>query len=232
MTCDGYMHYIVLIIIILCVIYGPGLWAQHVLSRYGKDEYFSGNGFNLARLLLKNQNMSHVTVEQTDQGDHFDPQDLCVRLTEKNCGRKSLTAVVVAAHEVGHAMQASQSYTPLAIRTKWVHLAFKAEKIGAVFLVAAPLVTADLRAPGAGVIIIVGGFLNLCVPLLVHLITIPVELDASFNRALPLLKDGGYIPEDDLGGARRILLACALTYVAGALAELLNIWRWLRLLRR
>ncbi len=226
------MLYILIVLIVVAFIYGPQVWAQQVLARYGKNEYFSGNGFDLARLLLQKHNMGHITIEETEKGDHFDPVEMSVRLTRKNCGNRSLTAVVIAAHEVGHALQAMHGYTPLTIRTRWIVQASRMEKIGAFILVASPFVTAILRAPGAGVLFFIGGFLNLCVPVLVHLVTIPVELDASFKRALPLLKEGRYIPDEDVPAAGKILLACALTYVAGALAELLNIWRWVRLLRR
>jgi Zn-dependent membrane protease YugP len=65
-----------------------------------------------------------------------------------------------------------------------------------------------------------------------HYDPLNVEWDASFKRALPILETGEYIPEDNLPAARRILIACALTYVASALASLLNLWRWIRLLRR
>ena len=65
----------------------------------------------------------------------------------------------------------------------------------------------------------------------IHLVTLPVEFDASFNRALPILDRGGYLPRSDLPAARRILKACALTYVASSLAGLLNLWRWIRYLR-
>ena len=74
--------------------------------------------------------------------------------------------------------------------------------------------------------------ITLSIPIFLHLLTLPVEFDASFNKALPLLKQGRYIPESDYKAARQILLACALTYVAAALTDLLNIWRWIRVLRR
>ena len=67
---------------------------------------------------------------------------------------------------------------------------------------------------------------------LVQLVTLPVELDASFNKALPLLQQGQYLDQQDMVAARQILKAAALTYVAGSLASLLNVWRWLRFLRR
>lgn len=75
------------------------------------------------------------------------------------------------------------------------------------------------------------GILLISISVVVHLFTLPVEFDASFNRALPILERGGYLPRADLPAARRILKACALTYVASSLASLLNLWAWIRFLR-
>ncbi len=88
------------------------------------------------------------------------------------------------------------------------------------------------RAPSVGVLMFIGGFATLCIPVLIHLLTLPTEFDASFRRALPLLISGSYIPPEDLPAARKILIACALTYVASSLMGLLNVWRWIRVLRR
>ncbi|MBW2593776.1 MAG: zinc metallopeptidase, partial [Deltaproteobacteria bacterium] len=95
-----------------------------------------------------------------------------------------------------------------------------------------PVVAVITRVPAAGLLMFLGGFATLCIPVLVHLLTLPSELDASFNRAMPLLSSGDYIPIEDIPAARKILLACALTYVANALMGLLNVWRWIRVLRR
>ena len=99
-------------------------------------------------------------------------------------------------------------------------------------MIAIPVITALTRVPTAGIFMFIAGMAILVLPVLIHLVTLPVEWDASFKRALPLLTAGDYIPEDDLPAARRILTACALTYVASALASLLNLWRWIRVLRR
>jgi Zn-dependent membrane protease YugP len=76
------------------------------------------------------------------------------------------------------------------------------------------------------------GVLSMALGTIVHLVTLPVELDASYGKALPLLKEGNYLHEGDLRHAQRILKAAALTYVAGSLASLLNLGRWLAVLRR
>ena len=226
------MPVLIIILLIFTVIYGPSLWAKHILRKYGKDQYFSGTGIELAWLLLKRMNMADVKVEETTLGDHYDPENNVVRLNRETCGGRSLTAVVVAAHEVAHAMQARTGYQPLQARTRMIRTAQKMEKVGAILMLAVPLFTLATRIPAAGLLMVIGGLLNLCIPVVVHMLTLPVEFDASFNRALPLLATGEYMPAEDLPAARRILLACALTYVAGALASLLNIWRWIRILRR
>ena len=77
-----------------------------------------------------------------------------------------------------------------------------------------------------------GGLTTLGMPIVIHLLTLPTEFNASFKRALPLLVEGAYIPPEDIPAARRILLACSLTYVANAMVGLLNVWRWIRVLRR
>jgi Zn-dependent membrane protease YugP len=176
--------------------------------------------------------MKHITVETTEQGDHYDPEAKTVRLTPDNFNGKSLTAITVAAHEVGHAIQDHTGYQPLAERTRLVRFAQGAEKLGAVVMIGIPIATALTRTPAAGVLVLVAGMATMGISTLVHLLTLPVEWDASFRRALPVLQHGNYLSPDDMQGARRILIAAALTYVAASLASLLNLWRWIAFLRR
>ena len=223
---------IYLIVVAIIALFGPHMWAKYVLNRYNRQEYFSGTGIDLARLVLQRLDLKEVAVETTDIGDHYDPVAKIIRLTKSLCGRKSLTAVVVAAHEVGHAIQDHDGYKPLKTRTRMIGTAQKLERFGAIVMMAVPVLAGVTRAPAVGILALAGGFATLCIPVLVHLITLPTEFDASFKRALPLLKSGGYIPAEDLPAARKILLACALTYVASSLMGLLNVWRWIRILMR
>lgn len=223
---------IVLVAAVLTVFYGPQLWARAVLNRFDRVEYFSGNGLDLARLLVERMDLTTVKVEETPLGDHYDPLSKTVRLNQARGKRRSLTAVVVAAHEVGHALQHQAHYQPLLTRTRLIGTAVKMERIGAALMMGLPVIAAITRLPAAGALMLVAGLLTLCVPVLVHLLTLPTEFDASFRRAMPLLSSGEYIPPEDLPAARTILWACALTYVAAALASMLNIWRWIRVLRR
>jgi uncharacterized protein len=223
---------IFIFIIAITILFGPSLWAGRVLKRYNRDEYFSGNGFELAGLILADTGIEDVVVEETPVGDYYDPEKKSIGLTTGNCGRRTLTAVVVAAHEVGHALQDHTGFGPLRARTRLVGSAARMEKIGAGIVLVVPVLTIITRVPAAGALMFLGGLATLCVPVFVHLLTLPTELDASFKRALPLLHSGRYIPPEDMPAARKILLACALTYVAGALVGLLNVYRWFRILRR
>jgi len=223
---------IYLIAIAITVLFGPHLWAKYVLNRYNRQEYFSGSGIDLARLVIERLELKGVTVETTDIGDHYDPVAKIIRLTKTLGGRKTLTSVVVAAHEVGHAIQDHDGYKPLKTRTRMIGTAQRLERIGAIAMMAVPVLAGVTRAPAVGILALAGGFATLCIPVLVHLVTLPTEFDASFNRALPMLKSGGYIPAEDFPAARKILLACALTYVANSLIGLLNVWRWIRILMR
>jgi Zn-dependent membrane protease YugP len=223
---------VVIIIALLVVLYGPFGWAKSVLNRYNRDEYFSGIGFDLARLILERLELNDVSVVETPAGDHYDPEKKVVGLSRARCGRKTLTAVVVAAHEVGHAVQDHQGYKPFRTRTRLVRVAARMERIGAGIMMAVPVIALITRVPATGFLFFLGGLGTLCIPLGVHLLTLPSEFDASFGRALPMLVDGQYIPPEDVPAARKILLACALTYVASALVGLLNVWRWIRVLRR
>ena len=216
----------------LIIFYGPQVWARAVLSRFDRDEYFSGTGLDLARLLVERLDLIAVQVEETPLGDHYDPLTKTVRLNHARGRRRSLTAVVVAAHEVGHALQHQARYRPLETRTRLIGTAVKMERIGALLMMGLPVVAAITRIPATGALMLVAGLLTLCVPVVVHLLTLPTEFDASFRRAMPLLASGEYIPPEDLPAARRILWACALTYVAAALAGMVNVWRWIRVLRR
>jgi len=113
-----------------------------------------------------------------------------------------------------------------------VRAAIKGERIGSILLIGAPVVMLLTRMPQAGILMLIVAVGSMALGTLVHLVTLPVELDASYNKALPMLENDGYLYEGDRPHARRILKAAALTYVAGSLASLLNLGRWLMVLRR
>jgi Zn-dependent membrane protease YugP len=220
-------------LLIIALIFGPGLWVKGVMARYSHPaDRYPGTGGELARHLLDQLGLSEVKIEETDQGDHYDPESKTVRLSADKYNGRSLTAITVAAHEVGHAHQDATGFRPLKWRTRLVKLAAPGEKVGAALLMLAPIVTVFTRAPVAGGLMLLGGFLVLGLGSLVHLITLPTELDASFGRALPMLEKGGYLKSGDKRHARRLLTAAAGTYLSVSLMSLLNVSRWWAILRR
>ncbi len=227
------MHVILLILVVAAVILGPGLWVRRVMDRYSRPaDRYRYTGEQVARQLLDGAGLERVAVEQTDQGDHYDPLAKVVRLSPGNFDGRSLTAITVAAHEVGHALQDARGYPPLRWRTRLVRLISPIERVGAGLMMAAPVMIAVTRAPVAGLLMFVGGLLTLASGILVHATTLPTEFDASFGRALPLLARRKVLHEGDERHARRILRAAAMTYVSASLMSLLNVARWWAILRR
>ena len=227
------MHLLVIGLVIVAVIFGPGIWVQRVLAKYSEPaDRYAGTGAQLARHLLNKNGLESVRVEQSKEGDHYDPNDKAVRLTPGKFDGRSLTAITVAAHEVGHALQDRDAYGPLKLRTHLVKATRHVEKLGAGILMVSPFVGALSRVPMLGVLMFLGGLLTLGSSTVIHLVTLPTEFDASFNRALPILEQENILKEADSGYARRILKAAAYTYVSASLMSLLNIARWWAILRR
>ena len=227
------MHILIIAVLLFALIAGPGMWVKMIMQRYSKPERrYAYSGADTARRLLKSLGLHEVAVEVTESGDHYDPIAKAVRLSAPNHDGYSLTAVTIAAHEVGHAMQDSLGYTPLRLRTRLVRWVSPIEKTGAALLMATPLIVALIRVPAAGLLMVLGGLLSLLSGAAVHFLTLPTEYDASFARALPLLKQEGVLIPGDEKHARKLLKAAALTYVSVALMSLLNIARWWAILRR
>jgi uncharacterized protein len=217
------------ILIVLALILAPQLWIRSVLLRHSAPHpSIPQTGGEFARHLLVGMKLSHVKVEETEQGDHYHPIAKAVRLKAEHFHGKSLTAIVIAAHEVGHAMQDATGYPPLRTRTRLVPVIEFVQTAGSAVLLAATALGVVLRHPAvaiAGVAALV--LMNISIVAL-HAVTLPVEFDASFKRALPVLRDGRYLSGKDLSAARHILNAAAYTYLAAALMSLLNVARWLR----
>ena len=224
------------IVIILALVFAlavlPQMWVRRVIDRNSSERKdFPGTGGEFARHILDEMKLGHVKVEETDLGDHYDPEAKVLRLSPQHLNGRSLSAVVIAAHEAGHAMQDASGYPPLHARTRLAKQAIRAEKVGAVIMLAAPIVMALAKAPHLLIIEVLAGVMILALSILMHAVTLPVEFDASFRRALPVLKAGRYLDDKDMPAAKEILRAAAYTYVAAAAMSLLNVARWLRVLR-
>ena len=230
---DRGMSIILLILGVIALIFGPGLWVKSVLARYSEPaDRYAGTGGQLARHLLDVHGLHSVQVEVTEAGDHYDPEEKAVRLTPDKYNGRSLTAITVAAHEVGHALQDHENYAPLRLRTRLVRAMRGWERIGAGILIVAPFLGALTRVPSVGLLTFAAGLLTLGSSALVHFVTLPTEFDASFSRALPMLDKHKVLKTVDRPHARTLLRAAALTYVSASLMSLLNIARWIAILRR
>lgn len=227
------MIYAALIAVVLIFIYLPQMWVQWVLNRHNQrqENNFPGSGGELARHLLDRYDLQEIKVEITEVGDHYDPRTRTVRLTRDKFEGKTLTAITVAAHECGHAFQHAAAEPMFMLRTRLATIAVLAQRLGSFLLFAAPVLVLVARVPSVALLNITGAFLVMGFAVAMHLLTLPVEIDASFNKALPLL-ESGYLDKKQIPAARSILRAAAWTYVAASLATLLNFWRWLAVLRR
>jgi len=227
------MPFLIIILALLVLTIGPSLWVQAVMRRYREPaNRYPRTGGQTARHLLDSLGLRQVITEVTEHGDHYDPRAKAVRLSADNFNGRSLTAITIAAHEVGHALQDARGFGPLHWRTRLVHWVAPIEKIGAGMLMLAPFAGVLTRSPYLGLVGLTGGALTLGTAVVIHFLTLPTELDASFGRALPLLKQHAILRTGDMPRARALLTAAAFTYVAVALQSLLNIARWWAILRR
>lgn len=211
----------------------PNWWVGQVMARHAQPaDRYSFSGGDLARYLLDRRGLADVTVEATKEGDHYDPHARSVRLSPANFSGRSLTAITVAAHEVGHALQHAEGDPAFERRQEMVERSAWAQRVAGWILVAIPAVTLIEKQPAPALVMLVVGVLTMAVPLVAQLSNLPIELDASFKRALPMLDEGGWLGKAEKKPARQILRAAAFTYVAQALSSVLNVLKWLRGLRR
>ncbi len=192
----------ILLILFAALVFGPTFWVRSVMARYAAERAdYPGTGGELARHLLDEAGLNDVAVEN-GPGDFYDPDAKTVHLSKPNFEGRSLTAVAVAAHEVGHALQDRDGYGPLKARQRIVRTAMRADRIATAAAVALSVLGGAAISPRMLVIGFVVIFAAGLIRVVANLVTLPVEFDASFNRALPILANG-YIPPDDAPGARR-----------------------------
>ena len=227
------MLYLIAVAAVLLLVFGPHLWVRFVLNKHHRPlAGMPGTGGELAKHLLSEYQMSSVKVEQTEPGkDHYSPADNAVRLSPEVYGGKSLSAVAVAAHEVGHAIQFNCQEPVSLLRGKYLGKAHKIQQYGVYLLMIMPLVGAVFGIPHLAGFTVLVGIMTMFAGVAMYVAILPEEWDASFNKALPILNKGEYVPKVYMPAIEQVLKACALTYVAGALADVLRLWRWLALIR-
>ena len=220
-------------LIVLALIFGPSLWVKLVMMRYStvKPE-MPGTGGELAKHLIERFSLKDVTVEVTELGDHYDPIEKKVRLLQEHYESKSLTAIAIAAHEVGHAIRDQQGDKRLATRTKMVPVIDKVARWSALIISLSPVIGIIMRHPMPFSLLLIVGLSGFIARMMVHAVTLPIEFDASFSKALPILREGNYVSQSNERAVNNILRAAALTYVSAALADILNLGRWIVILSR
>jgi uncharacterized protein len=219
--------------LLLALIFLPQWWVRSAMRRHAKERKdFPGTGGELARHLLDLAKLAEVRVEIAPPGgDHYDPIDRVVRLSPDNHDGRSVTAIAVAAHEASHAMQHADGDKLLTTRVKLAGSVRSIEVSAAIILALAPVVAFLVKSPALILVQIAVVVALLASRVLIHVLTLPVELDASFKRALPILEKGGYLGEKDMPAAKTVLRAAAMTYIASALVALLDVARLMRMLR-
>lgn len=196
-------------------------------AKYSQIRVQSGvTGADVARAMMRAENITDVALERIpgEMTDHFDPQAKVVRLSDAVYNGQSIAAVGIAAHEVGHVIQDARGYSPMKLR----HVIYPVTSIGS--KLAVPLIIAGVilqQVPW----LLWAGILLFATSTVFTLVTLPVEFDAS-RRALAALKVGGVMRDDEYSGAKRVLTAAALTYVAAAAASVLYLLHYIMLAQR
>lgn len=226
------MLYVLLPLLFILLVYGPALWIRYVMWRHSSEyEDMPGTGGELAEHLVDRFELEGVTVEEgVSGGDHYNPADRIVSLSPEVYHCKSVTAVAVAAHEVGHAIQFTRGEPVSQLRERYMGKAVRIRQAGTLILMSIPVVTLVFKSPVMIIAAVVVGVVTMLASVLMYVAILPEEFDASFRKALPILEEG-YVPEDQIAGARKVLRAAALTYVAAALTDVLSLWRWLSVFR-
>lgn len=228
----GNMIYLVLIVALVLLAYGPALWVRWVLQKHHKPmANMPGTGGELALHLIERFQLEGVSVQEgRENEDHYNPATKAISLSPRVFHGKSLSAVAVATHEVGHAIQFFRNEPVSHLREKYLGHAHRLQQAGIFILMAMPVVGAIFRLPHLALLTAGVGIATMLVSVLMYVAILPEEYDASFNKALPILSEG-YVPEENMPAVRQVLKAAAFTYVAAALADILRLWRWLAILR-
>ncbi|MBQ8858109.1 MAG: zinc metallopeptidase [Lachnospiraceae bacterium] len=188
-------------------------------AKYGRVGSHRGmTATQAARMILDNAGLRHVRIERIagDLTDHYSPNELVLRLSDTTINSTSIAAIGVAAHECGHAIQHAEHYAPLKIRNAIVPVVNIGSKLSW------PMILIGLLLGFTGFLDL--GILLFSFSLIFQLITLPVEFNAS-SRALQILEYSNMLYDEELRGAKKVLSAAAMTYVAAAIATLLSLLR-------
>ena len=220
----GYYYYLLFMLPAILLGAYAQIKVKSTFSKYSKVQAGRGmTGAYAAQMVLQQNGVTGVNIERVAGSltDHYDPRTNTIRLSESVFDSASVAAVGVAAHEAGHAVQHATGYAPVKIRTALVPTVNLASSVSVW------LVLIGLLLSGMEILYFIGIF-AFAVCTLFHLVTLPVELNAS-RRAVSTVSNVGYFSDDEIKGAKRVLTAAALTYVAALLTSVMQLFYYISL---
>tara|TARA_A100001011_G_C14312539_1_gene846343 strand:- start:2 stop:706 length:705 start_codon:yes stop_codon:yes gene_type:complete len=207
----------------ILVLFLPSLWVNYVFRKNNaiiSDMPFTGK--ELGNTILKEYQLTNISINSIKQIDHYNPIEKKIHISEDKLNKKSITSISVVAHEIGHAIQDKENYKPLILRQKLIEKTMIFQKIGSLLLIIGlPGIFAFTKSPLltlTAAILIMG---CLSTNVLIHLVTLPVEFDASFKRALPILEK--YVPRENMKQCKSVLKAAAFTYLAQSIVSIFRL---------
>ena len=222
---------LILILLPLAIIFIPQLWVRYILKKHDTELAtmpFTGGEFG--NKILLEENLKGISIGSCVDGDHYDPDKRAIRVNQERLKKKSLTSIVVICHEIGHAIQDRDNYEPFIKRLKLIKYSGYILKASQAILFAGLPGIFALGMPKLALICLWVVIAGVVISTIVNLINLPVEFDASFNKAMPILKK--HVPHDYHGSCKSILRACAFTYVAGSIIQIIQLRPFLVLLMR
>ena len=232
-----YFDYTYIIFMIPCIIITLicQIRVKTAFSKYGKVPNSRGmTGAQAAEYVLRQNGVTNVRIEhvQGSLTDHYDPRTNVIRLSDTVYNVNSVAAVGVAAHEAGHAVQTAKNYVPNKIRGAILPVARLGSSISWILIILGFMFSyRSSTSNSVGLYLLYSGIILFSASVLFTVITLPVEFDAS-RRALKCIRENNLLREDEYKGAKSVLTAAAMTYVASALVAIMQLLRLLLLARR
>ena len=222
----------ILYLIFLFILFvAPIIWYNYIFKKNDKVLInMPFTGFEFGQELLQEHNLNDVQIEGTKLGDHYDLINKKVMVLEDRLKKKSLTSITIICHEIAHAIQHKENYKPLKRRNVIIRTTSWITQLGSgILLIGFPIIFATGSYGFIKICLAIAAF-SLLISALIHIITLDVEIDASFNKAYPIIKQK--VPAEYHEACRSILLAAALTYVIGVFRSFFSLrFIWLLITR-
>ena len=222
---------IINLIFLFILFVAPIIWYNYIFKKNDKVLInMPFTGFEFGKELLQEHNLNDVQIEATKLGDHYDLINKKVMVLENRLAKKSLTSITIICHEIAHAIQHKENYKPLKRRNVIIKNTSWITQLGSgILLIGFPIIFATGSYGFIKICLAIAAF-SLLISALIHIITLDVEIDASFNKAYPIIKQK--VPAEYHEACRSILLAAALTYVIGVFRSFFSLrFIWLLITR-